>query len=91
MFQLRPFWRSAVLAAFLLTACSESVAAPDELPAAPPLRPHDVRTFFVPDGQPTFTALAGATAYHGIHQGLHLRRADPPELKSELAVAVVRL
>ncbi len=67
-------WRSVLLAGFLLVACSKSVAAPDELDPdevlAPP-RPHDTRTFFVPEGQPTFTALAGATVYYGIHQGIH--------------------
>ena len=65
---LRLAWRSALLAGFLLAACSKSVAAPDEMPPIP--RPHDTRTFFVPEGQPTFTAAAGATAYYGIHQGI---------------------
>ena len=72
--QFRLAWRSALLAGFLLAACSKSVAAPDELAPeevlAPP-RLHDTRTFFVPEGQPTFTALAGATGFHGIHQGIH--------------------
>jgi hypothetical protein len=36
-----------------------------------PGRPHDSRTFFVPAGQADFTALPGATAYFGIHDGLH--------------------
>ncbi|MCH7935439.1 MAG: alpha/beta hydrolase, partial [Gemmatimonadetes bacterium] len=66
--QVRLAWRSVLLVGFLLAACSKSVAAPDEM--LPPPRPHDTRTFFVPDGQPTFTAFAGATAYYGIHQGL---------------------
>ncbi len=72
--QHRQAWRSVLLAGFLLAACSKSVAAPDEMlpdsEVLPPPRPHDTRTFFVPDGQPTFTAFAGATAYYGIHQGL---------------------
>ena len=61
--------RGALLAGFFLAACSKSVVDPDE--TLPPLRPHDTRTFIVPEGQPTFTALAGATAYFGIHQGIH--------------------
>ena len=65
-------WRSALIAGFLLAACSKSVAAPDAPEEMLPLpRPHDTRTFFVPEGQPTFTALAGATGYYGIHQGIH--------------------
>jgi len=70
-------WRSAFLAGFLLAACSEPLPTPVELlppPVSddppPPSRPHDTRTFFVPEGQPTFTALAGATAYHGTYQGI---------------------
>ena len=68
--QFRLAWRSALLAGFLLAACSKSVAAPDAPEEMLP-RPHDTRTFFVPEGQPTFTALAGATGYYGIHQGIH--------------------
>ncbi len=71
-------WRSAFLAGFLLAACSEPLPTPVELlppPVSddppPPSRPHDTRTFFVPEGQPTFTALVGARAYYGIHQGIH--------------------
>ena len=54
--QFRLAWRRALLAGFLLAACSKSVAAPDAPEEMLP-RPHDTRTFFVPEGQPTFTAL----------------------------------
>jgi predicted alpha/beta hydrolase len=58
--------RSAVLAAVLLASCSEGPL--DPLRPAP--RAHDARRFFVPEGQPAFTALPGATAYYGTHQGV---------------------
>ncbi len=67
--RFRTALRGALLAGFFLAACSKSVVTPDE--TLPPARPHDTRTFFVAEGQPTFTALAGATAYYGIHQGIH--------------------
>jgi hypothetical protein len=60
-------WRGALLAGLLLAACSKTIVDPSEGPS----RPHDTRTFFVTDGQPTFTALTGASAYYGIHQGIH--------------------
>jgi len=56
----------AVLALALLASCSEGPL--DPLTPAP--RPHDAREFFVPAGQPEFTALPGATAYYGIHEGI---------------------
>ena len=71
-FQRRLFWRSALLVGLLLSACHKFPFLPDDDddPSPPPPRPHDTRTFFVPDGQPTFTAFAGAVAYYGVRDGI---------------------
>jgi hypothetical protein len=58
--------RRLLVLASLLTACSDQVIDPE----IPPPRPHDSRTFSVPAGQATFTALPGATAFHGTHTGI---------------------
>jgi len=49
----------------LFIGCSDPT-----VPDPEPSRPQDSRTFYVPAGQPTFTALAGASAYHGTYAGL---------------------
>ncbi|MEX1257361.1 MAG: alpha/beta hydrolase [Gemmatimonadota bacterium] len=55
---------------FLLVACIEPGPVPEEIPPAPP-RPHDTRTFSIPDGQAAFEPLEGATAFHGVGEGIH--------------------
>lgn len=59
--------RALVLTGLFLVACSDSITDP---PPPPPPRPHDGRVFDVPAGQAAFTALAGATAYYGMHAGI---------------------
>jgi hypothetical protein len=56
---------AAVLTGCLSAACSDPFVVPP-----PDDRPHDSRTFSLPTGQPTFTALPGATAYFGTHEGI---------------------
>jgi len=55
-----------LLACSLVATCSEGPLDP----SAPAPRPHDARQFVVPAGQPDFTALPGATAYFGTHDGI---------------------
>lgn len=57
----------ALIVLALLMGCSDPMT---EDPEPQPTRPHDTRTFYVPAGQATFTALPGATAFYGTYDGL---------------------
>jgi hypothetical protein len=57
--------------ALLLGGCMDRGGPTETDPhPPPPPRAHDSRTFTIDESQPVFTALPGATAYHGIHEGL---------------------
>jgi hypothetical protein len=58
----------APIALGFLIGCADPMATNDE--GANPTRPHDSRSFYVPAGQSTFTAMAGATAFYGTYDGL---------------------
>jgi len=56
-----------------LALCSVWAGCSDDIVTVDPpgdTRPHDARTFYVPAGQPAFTALPGASAYFGTHMGV---------------------
>lgn len=55
----------ALLSWCVVAACSDPLIVD---PA--PTRPHDSRVFSVPVGQSTFSALPGATAFYGTHDGI---------------------
>jgi hypothetical protein len=55
----------ATLTCCLSIGCSDPLVT-DSVPS----RDHDTRTFVVPAGQAAFTALPGATAFYGSHEGI---------------------
>lgn len=58
----------ALTALTLLIGCSDPMV--EDVGSTNPTRPHDSRSFYVPVGQSTFTALAGASAFYGNYAGL---------------------
>jgi len=60
-----------VVLCLAVVSCLDSRGPTEPTPDPPPPRAHDARTFTIDESQLVFTALPGATAYHGLHQGVH--------------------